>query len=346
MQRFDRLLGILLFLRSEQSVSASLLARHFAVSTRTIYRDLETLSSLGVPLYTERGRTGGIRLLPGYFLPPLMFTQEEALALLLGLLLQRSLHAVPFSIAIPLAEKKLLAALPDTWRSLLVKAEQLIGFEQLPQDIFHPEPDYQALPTNTIPGEQAGQDESSTISTFFRAILDGNLVGLQYWSPYHGETANMLAEPLGLFWDRDRWYLVGKPIGQEQTVRLLRADRVVQIKLRQQSSRGKDVFDVRKLLGRTWLQPAMEQWRQRVPVKIRLSCSQAKRLRQDWYYRHAHFEQIAGDQVLMTFGETNSMLVLELLRWLGPGAELIEPKAWRERMREELRQMLAYYTPE
>lgn len=93
MQRFDRILGILLFLRSKRSVSAAALARQFAVSTRTIHRDLEILSTLGVPLYAERGRQGGVRLLPGYFLPPFMFTQQEAIALLLGLTLQRSLRA-------------------------------------------------------------------------------------------------------------------------------------------------------------------------------------------------------------------------------------------------------------
>ena len=49
-------------------------------------------------------------------------------------------------------------------------------------------------------------------------------------------------------------------------------------------------------------------------------------------------------QVAMTFGESNPAIVLELLRWLGPGAELIEPRAWREKIREELQQMLAYYT--
>src|SRR5712692_7343148 len=104
MQRFDRVLGILLFLRSKQSVSASELARHFEVSVRTIYRDLETLSAVGVPLYAERGRQGGVRLLQGYFLPPLMFTQSEAIALLLGLTLQRSLRAVPFPTEIEVAE--------------------------------------------------------------------------------------------------------------------------------------------------------------------------------------------------------------------------------------------------
>src|SRR5215467_12463781 len=111
MQRFNRILGILLFLRSGHLASASALARHFSLSTRTIYRDVEVLSALGVPLYAERGREGGFRLLEGYFLPPLMFTQGEAIALLVGLTLQRNLQATPFPTERELAERKLLAAL-------------------------------------------------------------------------------------------------------------------------------------------------------------------------------------------------------------------------------------------
>src|SRR5215472_11814366 len=171
MQRFDRFyrnLGILLFLRSKQSISAAELARQFEVSTRTIYRDLERLSALGVPLYAERGRQGEVRLLPGYFLPPLMFTQQEAIALLLGLTLQRSLRATLFPIERAMAEKKLLAALPDTLRSLLTKAEQLVGFEQASNDIFHPEPAKPEAGGVTIhPVEQMDLQQSQTVSTFF-----------------------------------------------------------------------------------------------------------------------------------------------------------------------------------
>jgi predicted DNA-binding transcriptional regulator YafY len=347
MQRFDRILGILLFLRSKQSVSASALARHFEVSTRTIYRDLETLSALGVPLYAERGRLGGVRLLQGYFLPPLMFTQSEAIALLLGLTLQRSLRATPFPTEREMAEKKLLAALPDTLRSFLAKAEKLVGFEKTPNDIFHPEPAQRESPViATLTAEQAGLHQSKAISTFFQAILDGNLVLIQYASPYRAHTSEVPAEPLGLLWDRDRWYLVGRSTERSHPLGLWRADRVVQIKPRQPMTTVQNEFDVRELLGRNWLQSAMEQWRHQAPVKIRLSRAQAERLQQDWYYRHAHFEPMAQDQVVMTFGEQNLTIVLELLRWLGPGAELLEPNTWRERMREELRQMLAYYPPE
>src|SRR5262249_2338498 len=85
MNELDRILGILLTLQGRPAVTARLLAARFEVSTRTIYRDVRTMSGLGIPVYAERGRKGGIRLLPGYFLPPLMFAPAEAIALLLGL---------------------------------------------------------------------------------------------------------------------------------------------------------------------------------------------------------------------------------------------------------------------
>jgi predicted DNA-binding transcriptional regulator YafY len=344
MQRFDRILGILLFLRSGQLVSASALARHFAVSTRTIYRDVEVLSALGVPVYAERGREGGFRLLEGYFLPPLMFTQGEAIALLVGLTLQRSLQATPFPTERELAEKKLLAALPDRLRAILAKAEKLIGFEPLPHDIFHPERAF-PQPAATASLASAASTESQAISIFLQAILDGTLALMRYHSPYSAQPYDTLVEPLGLFWDRDHWYLAGKEVERQRPVRLWRADRVIEIRPRQPAFPLQTAFDVRDLLGRSWLQEAMEAWRQRVPVKIHLNAAQAERLQQDWYYHHAVFEPTTDGQVVMTFGESDPAIVLELLRWLGPGATLLEPAAWREQMRQDLQQMLAAYMP-
>ncbi|EFH82675.1 helix-turn-helix transcriptional regulator [Ktedonobacter racemifer] len=341
MAHIDRLFGILLILQRKRSVSAAQLARQFEVSTRTIYRDLQTLSALGVPVYTSRGHGGGIHLLEGYFLPPLTFSRGEGIMLLVGLTLLQSLHTFPFPAEVKTAVQKLLVAVPDSLRMTLMQAEKVVGFEHFPGDIFHPEPTH-------APQMDGDTPESSIITTFLQGILDRSLVHVRYGSPYHlSERQETAVIPLGLFWDRNHWYLVGRKRDGDATMRLWRADRVVSLRGDSETVTPPHAFDIQPLLGHTWLRSAMDQWQRNAPVIIRLTRLQAERLQRDWYYRHARFEERRGDQVIMTIGEENQTIVFELLRWLGPGAELIEPRAWREQMKEELRQMLSIYdTPE
>ncbi|MEH3114816.1 helix-turn-helix transcriptional regulator [Pedobacter terrae] len=74
--RIARLTAILTSLQGKKLVIASELATKFSVSVRTIYRDLKTLELAGIPVYTEEGK--GYRLMDGYRLPPVMFTEREA----------------------------------------------------------------------------------------------------------------------------------------------------------------------------------------------------------------------------------------------------------------------------
>lgn len=339
MHKFDRALAILLLLRGGRTLSAAELAARFAVSTRTIYRDIEALSAVGVPVFAEMGRAGGFRLLAGYFLPPVMFTTGEAVSLLLGMTLLRSLRATPFAADLETAERKLLAAVPDRLRATLMEAQRIIGFERPPDDLFHPEP-ADVQPPDAVP---SASDEGETVTRFLQAVLDRRTVLLDYRSPYGGKEGRAIVAPLGLFWDRDRWYLAGRRIGGGDAVRLWRADRVRAIVPQTLPTDAPPAFDVRDLLDRAWLRRAMDEWRAGGAVTIRLTQRQADRLQADWYYRHARYEPLPDGRVLMTFGEYNRAIVLELLRWLGPGAELIEPRAWRATLAAELAEMLAPY---
>ena len=339
MNRLDRALGILLLLRGGKAISATELSRRFEVSTRTIYRDIETLSSLGVPVYAEMGSSGGFRLVEGYFLPPVMFSVREAISLVLGLSLLRNLRASPFAAERETGAQKLLAAMPDHLRAVLAEAQKVIGFERTTGDAFH------TAPTNARQDSAANAAEPAermVVDVFLQAILERGTVILDYRSPYRAGPERVRVTPCGLLWDRDLWYLVGRR-AERDTVQLWRADRVLEIRSSSVSAGGDAEFDVRALLGRSWLQAAMEQWRQEAPVVIRLARAQAERLKQDWYYRHARYEDLAGDQVRMTFGQDDQGIVLELLRWLGPGAELLAPVEWRAALQAELAEMLAVY---
>lgn len=78
--RISRLTAILLQLQSGRLITSSMLSKKFDISVRTVYRDIRTLEKSGVPIITEEGK--GYRLMKGYQLPPVMFTEEEANALI------------------------------------------------------------------------------------------------------------------------------------------------------------------------------------------------------------------------------------------------------------------------
>ena len=345
MTRIERGFAILLLLSDGSMITASALARRFEVSVRTIYRDIEMLSATGVPIYAERGTSGGYRLLEGFFMPPVSFNRGETVAMLLSLALTRSLKVPPFAAALESAERKLVAALPRHLRPLLAETRRLIGFERAATDAFHPE-----LPAPSVDAENAG--EARAVETFLTAVLDGTWVRFAYRSPYRdgGAATDIDAEPFGLLWDRDRWYLIGRPVGVESrrgpAQRLWRADRVGEIMASTLRASAAGRFDVRRHLGRQWLGDAMTQWARSSPVRIRMHRHQADRLAADWYFSFARFEPSGPDSVVMTYGENDRASVLELVRWLGPGAELLEPVAWRATLRDELRTIAETYEDE
>ena len=111
----DRLLSILLLLQTRGLVPAAELAERLEVSVRTIYRDIEALSASGVPVYAERGRHGGIALLPGFRTDVTGLTADESRALFV-LAAQGAHSALGLDEALGSALRKVMAALPEPHR--------------------------------------------------------------------------------------------------------------------------------------------------------------------------------------------------------------------------------------
>lgn len=328
---------MLLVLRDGRVVSASALAERFEVSKRTVYRDLEVLSGLGIPLGSEPGRRGGVKLGPGFFLPPVTLSPEEAVSLLLGAMMTRRLGVAPFGRELDDAERKLLAVLPERTRAEMGRAVGLIGFEAVPDDLLHPERDE----TKAASGPEARRAETEAAGAFLRALLSRSRLTLTYSSPYREPEPPAEIEPEGLIWDRDRWYLAGRVDGER---RMWRADRVVGIG----PGRAIPPVDlgpgVAGLLGRKWLRAAMRGWRDGSPVRIRMTKAQAERLARDWYFGNADFEPAADGRVDIVYGERDADNAASLVRWLGPGAELVEPAEWRAEIRDGLALMAEAHT--
>jgi predicted DNA-binding transcriptional regulator YafY len=121
-----RVLAMLELLQGRRQLSGAELAAGLGVDQRTVRRYALRLADLGIPVTAERGRYGGYRLLPGYRLPPLMLTDDEAAAVVIGLLAAERLGQPVVGVTTALA--KIQRVLPAALSERVAALRQTLGF--------------------------------------------------------------------------------------------------------------------------------------------------------------------------------------------------------------------------
>ncbi len=124
-KRLTRLTAILTQLQSKRLATADKLANKFGVSSRTIYRDIKTLENAGVPIITVEGK--GFTIMDGYRIPPIMFTEDEANALLTAELVIQSSKDTSLIHKFSEAISKVRAVIPNTIKAKTERLELKMG---------------------------------------------------------------------------------------------------------------------------------------------------------------------------------------------------------------------------
>jgi predicted DNA-binding transcriptional regulator YafY len=124
-----RVLAVLELLQGQGQMSGAELARRVEVDGRTLRRYIAMLEEMGIPIMTEQGRYGGYRLVPGFKLPPMMFTDEEAQALSLGLIAARGLGLSDSIPAIESVQAKLDRVLPNAPRKTIAALRESVALQ-------------------------------------------------------------------------------------------------------------------------------------------------------------------------------------------------------------------------
>jgi len=203
-----RLLALLELLQAHTCVSGIELAGQLGVDARTVRHYIQLLLEMDIPVESVRGRHGGYRLLPGYKLPPMMFTAEEALALILGLKIAERIGATAAVSAAPGARSKLERVLPTAIRNRVESTLEVLAIEgRSPYALPHT--GFLLLLTTAIQQEQQ--------------------VRLQYRSWREEKTERTIA-PYGVVNFQGRWFVAGYcTLRQEE--RVFRLDRILSVEI-------------------------------------------------------------------------------------------------------------------
>lgn len=215
-----RVLTVLELLQARHRMTGAELAARLEVDTRTVRRYVVMLQELGIPVRSERGRYGAYRLLPGYKLPPLMFSDDEALALVLGLLAARRLGMAAAAPAVEGALAKVERVLPAAVRARVQAVQQ-------------------ALVIDAPPPEDA--PDQDMIVSFSVAAQQEHCLAIRYRS-MHGEETARVIEPYGLVYRAGRWYAPAY-CRLRRDLRVFRLDRVCEAEPRAETFTRPADFD-------------------------------------------------------------------------------------------------------
>ena len=215
-----RALTVLELLQSRPSITGPELADRLEMDVRTVRRYITILQDIGIPIEGMIGRHGGYRLRPGFKLPPLMFTEEEATAIALGLLGTAWLEIGLSAAAIEGALAKVSRVLPQRARERMnaVAAHMILS-----------------------PHRLAAQPDAELLINLSEAIQQRRRIALDYRS-YHDQITHRTVEPYGIAGWWGRWYLVGYCC-LRQGYRLFRLDRMQQVQYLAETFARDEAFD-------------------------------------------------------------------------------------------------------
>lgn len=215
-----RLLTVLELLQSYKQMSGAELARRLEVDRRTIRRYIVMLQDMGIPIEAERGPYGAYQLRRGYKLPPLMFTDAEAISLTLGLLAMREFRFPVDVAAVEGALAKTERVMPEKLLNQARALQEAITFKVW------------------LPSVQLENDSVAILSSAVQQRLQV-LLRYQAWG---GEVTERAFDPYGIVFNEGYWFTSGY-CHLRQDLRTFRLDRIVALKPLEESFERPADFD-------------------------------------------------------------------------------------------------------
>jgi predicted DNA-binding transcriptional regulator YafY len=315
MNRIDRLTAILIHLQTKRIVKAEEISDRFEISLRTVYRDVRALMEAGVPIGSEAGK--GYFIVDGYHLPPVMFNQQEASAMLTAGKLVEKMTDQSIRKAYESALLKIKSVLNTSEKDHLENLQSSIAVFRLPDH----QPDF--------PNEFMADVQN--------AISKKNVLALDYHSNKNQARTTRVVEPIGVVYYSGHWHLIG-------WCRLRNGYRDFRIDLIQSLKNSGETFDARNLFTlQQYFDSLMKEHGEMIKVVISFEKTVSKYARSARYYYGYVSEEDLGDKCRMTFLVANLRSFCRWLLMFGTSVEIENPDDLKETMEEMVDELSVHY---
>ncbi|MEK6991914.1 YafY family protein [Paenibacillus sp. FSL K6-1566] len=310
MNKTERQFAIMLELQRSKVLRAEDLAAHFETSVRTIYRDMQAISEAGVPILGSPGH--GYSLMEGYFLPPVGFTAEEAVALLMGTdMIEQRLDG-DYKAAARAARSKIEAILPEPIREASADVRETMQF-------LHP----------------GGQGENE-LGQVRGAILERRKIRMRYLKKIPDSDGKRMSDrivaPYGLVLVQGNWIMIAR-CELRQEIRHFRLSRMRDVTVLEER------FNLPQGFKLSQYRPPDDR---NVHVTIQVNPEIADKITETASFYIEASEQMEHGLLVRFRVRQPEELLPYILSW-GGDVEVLEPDSFRNRIREEAEKIRKRY---
>ncbi|GIO38042.1 transcriptional regulator [Paenibacillus antibioticophila] len=304
--KIDRLIAMIMILLENEVISAGALAKKLEVSSRTIYRDIDTLTMAGLPIFTTQGVAGGVGLMKSYKIDKKLFTPKDIQTLLTSLRSYRQLYNHKEIVHV-------LEKLSNIGQEG-VKSEKGSSF------------------TVDLSLNQGNRSLRSLLSSVEIAINEERYIKFDYINK-DGNVTSRKIEPYQVVFKESSWYLQAFCTLKED-YRIFKLARMGNLYVLPETFVPRD-FSPLAMDGSGWMSD------ERVPVKIRIALSLKDKVIER--YGEENIISVEGDSCLAIFPIVNNEYGYDILLRFGDKCEIIEPSDVREAFQNYIRKILAIY---
>jgi predicted DNA-binding transcriptional regulator YafY len=314
MKKIERLLAEVLALKQNGRMTAAGLADLLEVNIRTIYRDIDALSQIDVPLIAHPGKDGGYEILDDYFLPSISFTKDEVLALSIAKDLILGTEVPGFEPFIQSAFLKIQNIIPGEERKRIEKITRRILF-----DLKYIDP------------EMEGKDYFPLIK---KAFEEDRCLLVDYYSSRTGEVSRRLITPYILTFTDGVWYLRGKS-EDKSFIWWFRLDRIKTLKLSEKSFTLPGEFDKKQLSYSRNIEG--EQI-----IRIKMDKTLFETIKEDVLFKSGAISE-TGNEIILSICSDRNNHILEFLFRNWDRAVLLAPEILIVQLKERIENMKKKY---